>query len=291
MINTIDSFSFTRTPVSSGQSYSETLRTQRQQAKDTSLKLKKLKYSFKSISSKILRSKTSAAARQAAGQAKREVIRLKWEKRNGDHDSEEIDAAIAHAKAIERVAKKKVKHLEEEERAEAAGKADGITEGVDPQEEADPQDDTSLQDEMQDTQYAAQDVMAAACQQPAMADITNEMLSDMTEEMQQMQEEMGLGELSDALLATSDEVDPEDLKMLKIKHRNKEMRDIAKADAEYLKSLFSHYEKMKQEAACSSGQSGAAPSGGTVFSADSAGSMPVVTATVAAAPMVVDVSV
>lgn len=264
MVNAIDSFTFTRTAatVSSQQSYSETLRTQRQQAKDTSLKLKKLKYSFKSISSKILRSKTSTAAKQAVRQAKREVARLKWEKRNGDHDSEEIDAAITHAKAIERVAKKKVKHLEEEERAEAAGK-NSITEGVDPQEEADIADDTAQQDEMQDAQHAS-DVMAVVCEQPAIEDVAEEMLSDMTEEMEQLQEEMGLGDLSDALLSASDEVDPEDLKLLKIKHRNKEMRDIAKADADYLKAMFS---------------------------ANSGGSMPAVTAGVPAPAMVVDVSV
>ena len=37
------------------------------------------------------------------------------------YDSEEIEAAISHAKAIERVAKKKVRHLEEEELAKACG--------------------------------------------------------------------------------------------------------------------------------------------------------------------------
>lgn len=291
MVNAIDSFTFTRTAatVSSQQSYSETLRTQRQQAKDTSLKLKKLKYSFKSISSKILRSKTSTAAKQAARQAKREVARLKWEKRNGDHDSEEIDAAITHAKAIERVAKKKVKHLEEEERAEAAGK-NSITEGVDTQEEADIPDDTAQQDEMQDAQHVS-DVMAVVCEQPAIEDVAEEMLSDMTEEMEQLQEEMGLGDLFDALLSASDEVDPEDLKLLKIKHRNKEVRDIAKADADYLKAMFSHYEKMKENAAGGSGQNTAVPSGVTAFSANSGGSMPVVTAGVPAPAMVVDVSV
>ena len=54
--------------VTSSLSYSESLRDQRQQTKNTTLALKKLKYQFKSISSKILRSKTSQAAKQAAGQ-------------------------------------------------------------------------------------------------------------------------------------------------------------------------------------------------------------------------------
>ena len=33
--------------------------------------------------------------------------------------------------------------------------------------------------------------------------------------------------------------------MMKIKHRNKEMKDIVKADAEYLKAVFDRLEKMK----------------------------------------------
>ena len=114
--------------VTSSLSYSESLRNQRQQTKNTTLALKKLKYQFKNISSKILRSKTSQAAKQAAGQARREIMRLKRQKQNSDSDSdsEEIDAAIAHAQAMERVAKKKAKHLEEEEMVKAAG---GIWQG------------------------------------------------------------------------------------------------------------------------------------------------------------------
>ena len=111
--------------VTSTLSYSESLRNQRQQTKNTTLALKKLKYQFKSISSKILRSKTSQAAKQAAGQARREIMRLKRQKQNSDSDSdsEEIDAAIAHAQAMERVAKKKAKHLEEEEMMKAAAES------------------------------------------------------------------------------------------------------------------------------------------------------------------------
>lgn len=112
--------------VTSTLSYSESLRNQRQQTKNTTLALKKLKYQFKNISSKILRSKTSQAAKQAAGQARREVLRLKRQKQSGNYDDDEIEAAINHAKAMERVAKKKAKHLEEEELAKAAG---GIWQG------------------------------------------------------------------------------------------------------------------------------------------------------------------
>ena len=82
------------------QSYSDTLRMQKQQSNATALKLKKLKYHFKNISSKILSSKTSVTARQVASQARREVLRLNREKQNEKYDSEEIEAAITHAKAM-----------------------------------------------------------------------------------------------------------------------------------------------------------------------------------------------
>ena len=57
-------------------------------------------------------------------------------------------------------------------------------------------------------------------------------------------EEIGLEQLSDTA-ASSGDMDPEDLKMMKIKHRNKEMKDIVKADAEYLKAVFDNLEKSK----------------------------------------------
>ena len=80
------------------QSYGESLRAQRQKAKDTSLSLKKLKYQFKSLSTKILRSKTSLAARQAAGQARREILRLKSQKQSGKYDNEERRHFVQHCR-------------------------------------------------------------------------------------------------------------------------------------------------------------------------------------------------
>ena len=55
--------------IDSTQSYGERIRIQRQKAQATALKLKKLKYRFKSLSAKIIRSKTSYDAKQVAGQA------------------------------------------------------------------------------------------------------------------------------------------------------------------------------------------------------------------------------
>lgn len=295
--------------VTSSLSYSESLRNQRQQTKNTTLALKKLKYQFKNISSKILRSKTSQAAKQAAGQARREVLRLKRQKQSGNYDDDEIQAAIDHAKAMERVAKKKAKHLEEEELAKAAG---GICQGdrISEEETKDVQDaeaeNAQNEEEMSAEgsadevsgdlsayEYAGNEAYAgdsydisdyialgmdafyaqAGDFMSEMSDFTSEMMQEMSDSLRDLMEEMGLDGLSDTAVSVDREMDPADLKMMKIKHRNKEMKDIVKADAEYLKAVFDHLEKMKDNVVIPTGNAGAVSSGmtGTSFSADAVG--------------------
>lgn len=238
------------------QSYGKMLRTQRQQAKDTALKLKKLKYHFKDISSKILRSKTSTTARQVASQARREVLRLKREKQNGSYDNEEIDAAITHAKAMERVAKKKVKHLEEEEMAKASG---GLCAGSLVEEEETEKicedkyesvdNSADITDNYRNEQKYSQILDEISAIFSDMDELTTEMFEEISGEMKEMFEDMEFDELSDELLSVKGDMDPADLKAMKMKHRNKEMKDIVKADAEYLKAVFDHLEKIKDSGA------------------------------------------
>ena len=303
--------------VTSSLIYSESLRDQRQQTKNTTLALKKLKYQFKNISSKILRSKTSQAAKQAAGQARREVLRLKRQKQNSDSDSEEIEAAIAHAQAMERVAKKKAKHLEEEEMVKAAG---GIWQGdrICEEETKDVQDaeaENAQNEEEMSAEGSADEVSGAlsAYEYAAdsydisdyidlgmdefyaqagdfmseMSDFTSEMMQEMSDSLRDLMEEMGLDVESDTVVSVNREMDPADLKMMKIKHRNKEMKDIVKADAEYLKAVFDRLEKMKDNPVIPSGGGVSLSAGysGTSFSADAAG----IGAQVAPAP-VIDIS-
>ena len=300
--------------VTSSLSYSESLRNQRQQTKNTTLALKKLKYQFKNISSKILRSKTSQAAKQAAGQARREVLRLKRQKQNSDSDSEEIDAAIAHAQAMERVAKKKAKHLEEEEMVKAAG---GICQGdrISEEETKDVQDaeaENAQNEEEMSAEGSADEVSGdlSAYEYAAdsydisdyidlgmdefyaqagdfmseMSDFTSEMMQEMSDSLRDLMEEMGLDVEADTVVSVNREMDSADLKMMKIKHRNKEMKDIVKADAEYLKAVFDHLEKMKDNVVIPTGggMSLSAGSSGTSFSADAAG----IGAQVAPAPVI-----
>ena len=91
--------------------------------------------------------------------------------------------------------------------------------------------------------------------------------------MRDIMDEMGMDELSDTMLSVKKDIDPADLKMMKIKHRNKEMKEIVKADAEYLKAVFDRLEKMKDNPVIPSGggMSLSAGSSGTFFSADAAG--------------------
>lgn len=247
--------------ITSSQSYAEQLRVQRQQTQATSLKLKKLKYRFKNISSKIIRSKTSYAAKQVAGQARREVLRLKNEKKQSGEDSAELDAAIAHAKAMERVAKKKAKHLEEEEMIKVSGgpcadrlveeeekleDTNNVSEVISSQEAGYEQEQELSYDEMAKMMSElSENIQAMIENMQAMSEAMSQDMESMTEDMQDLLEDVGLGELTEAITPSGEEMDPEDLKQLKIKHRNKEMQEIAKADAEYLKTIFDILEKEK----------------------------------------------
>lgn len=104
-------------------SYAESLRKARTQKKNTSQKLKKLRYSYKSISSQLIRSRTSVEASKVARKARRQLVMLKGKRlhESGKYDSNELEAAISHAQAMVRVARKKVKHLQEEELMKVRG--------------------------------------------------------------------------------------------------------------------------------------------------------------------------
>lgn len=266
--------------ISSLQTYSDSLRSQRNKAKDTTNTLKTLKYQYKNISSKILRSKTSANANQVASQARREVLRLKRQKLSKDADVEELEAAITHAKSMERIAKKKARHLQEEEMAKAAmlnhpedeehitsASDNGYTDDADFDETANEEyasgeenysDDLSeeavygeessyeaVYDDAMYSQLAEEYDAVYEVADAAMLDMM-ELMDDFNESMQDLMEEMGLDELLDTFETIKKDLTPEELKEITIKHRNKEMKDMVKADADYLKVIF---DKMSRSAA------------------------------------------
>ncbi len=268
-------------------SYANQLKTSRNKAKDASLEKKKFQYSFKKISSQIVRSKTSVSARKAVQAARREVMRLKRLKGNSDYDEEELQLAIDHAKAMEKVAKKKVAHLEQEEMVERAHSGAGaameeIQEEKEEEKAENPEEEnseeyaddesldvdadydatdyeavySSLQQEISESRYEMQlqmEEMAAEIAEnaetaaEASTDSMSQLMDEFSEEMSEMLEDLDLTELAETMYAPDPNMSEDDLKMLKIKHRGKEMKEIAEADKEYLKGLMEH-EKNKQAA-------------------------------------------
>ena len=209
-------------------------------------------YNFHSVTSKIRQAKTSASAGRAVLSAKRKIQELKRKLANSDADPDEITFALNHAKRIERVAKKKQRHLEMEEmitrtqkRDEAIGKTEQAAEDLAmakrDQLEDKLTDKQSELDEMQtamfveaieklkETQSEISDDMIAA---------VDEMIESMTEEEQEMLSEMS--EMLENMEILDPHMSEEDLKKLKTKHRNAENKEIVKADADYWKSMMKH---------------------------------------------------
>lgn len=227
-------------------------------------KMKKLQYNFKLISSQIMRAKTSSRASQAVSSAKRMVAQLRRKRRSGEYDDEELEAAIAHAQAMERVAKKHVKYLQQEELAERSGQ---IREEIIPEEEqkpaeADPSKDLSgMTDEFSEDPTELSKEFSEEMDQirqelaESLAEIPEEFSEEMAQLMQEYadmmsesMEDLG-GDLLESLSGFDTDMSPEDLKALKQKHRAKEMQEIAKADAKYLKAIFEKYAADRQQAA------------------------------------------
>ena len=83
-------------------------------------------------------------------------------------------------------------------------------------------------------------------------DITNEMISGITEGMEEMLDAIEeLNDFMNELAENVTDMDPEDIRTMTIKHRNREMKEITKADADYLKAMFEHYENIKAEGSMS----------------------------------------
>ena len=231
----------------------EGIRSQRSKSEDTKLQLKKLRYSFKSISSKLLRCKKSTNAKQIVSEARREVQRLKRQRQSKGTDDEELQNAITHAERMVRVAKKKARHLEEEELVKEKGTKGGIC-----LEEPDEKDieDEKIEDEEIEGEDSLDDISEEEIyydeeldieeQNPDMSSLMDEsmelmesFMEDFNEDMKELMEDMGLEDLFEDIGAyPGKEMDPADIKLMKIKHRNSEMKDIVKADADYLKSVF-----------------------------------------------------
>ncbi len=236
--------------ISSAQAFATTIRESRIKSKETSNEVKKLQYNFKDISSQILRSKTSLSAKQAASKARREVLRLRRAKAVGLYDEEEVDAALEHARSMERVAKKKAAHLQQEElihitdKEEDANTAEELKELPGKPEEDEEQD---VLDEL------------TTVEQPEIEQQTDELMQEMSDLMSEQMEDMleNMDMLTEMSSVPKDMTEA-DYKKLVTRHRTDEMKEMAEADREYLKYIFEKYQKMKNGGAGVSGSSAGA---------------------------------
>ena len=233
----------------------EAVRAGRVNAQDKQTQVKQLRYSYKAVSAQILRSKTSAAAKQAVGKAMREVVRLKRLRQSGEYDEEELQSAILHAQAMERAAKKKAAHLQQEEMIEACSDEDSpaavpeeeknASVDSDGQNEAE-QEDVIREPERQEMNRQQMEELVIQMAEKYQINAGKEELQMLTESMdelwssmQELLEETGFEDLAESTFGgTVRKMAPEDLKLLKLKHRTAELKEMTKADCEYLKAQF-----------------------------------------------------
>lgn len=233
--------------------------------KSSKKKTKKLQYNYKEISARILQTQNSGSAREVLILAKGRLALLRQKAKGGEYDDRELQAAIEHAEKMERTARKKMRHLQEEERAAHGGfcQEEPLQEEDEPvmgQEETAPEDGDSecLQQEARQEISRRQQEMMREQQK-----IMQELMENTQRELAELSD---MEELSDALGGGTGaaDLDPRELKELKTKHRLEEQREIMEADMLYLKAYFQKLAQEKQESAAggySSGDSGSESGG------------------------------
>lgn len=203
-------------------------------------KKKRLGYNFKRVSTHIMAAKTPLFAGKAVREARSSVVTLLMKKMSGDYDDREVDSALEHARKMERVAKKRRKHMEEEERAKQTGSC-MVEEEV----------ETAEEEEKTENEKQAKE--------------NEQRLDEMAKELKRLMEEseQALKELAQELTdASYEDMDPKQLENMKRRHRAQELREIMEADLKYLKALFDRLSREKQESMSgSSWDNSNAPSG------------------------------
>lgn len=200
-------------------------------------------YSYKRLSTQLMRTKTSVNAGQLALRAREQVGTLRRKLASGDYDEQELRNAIMHAESMARIAKKRMKHLKEEEDAKEKGSFCETD-----WEKEDESDMQTLLEEM-----PTEDM--AEISQEEMEQMLRELQSEMEELMKEVEEECGLEDLDELMPSANMNMDSDDLEKLKKKHRAEELREILEADMKYLKAVFDRLAKEKQKGASFGGGS------------------------------------
>ena len=209
-------------------------------------KPKRLRYNFKRLSNQIMQSKSSMNAKQLTTKTKFQIVDLRLKLGSGDYDYTEIHNALKHAERIARVAKKKLKHLQEEEYYQKIGGK------LTAQED----------EEMENDSEALTDIDTSGMSQEEMERLMKQIQEEMKKIEEEIEEAMDSQDFLDEFMQGFDEdMSPKDLEALKKKHRAEEMRDIMEADLEYLKAFFDKLSKEKEEGASGSYDSASESSG------------------------------
>lgn len=208
-------------------------------------KKKRLQYNFKTMSAQIMQAKTSGNASQAAARARRQIAVLQKNMKSEEYDADEIKNAINHAKSLERVARKRVKHLQQEEALKKNGNP-----------------------YLSDMEEAVEEITAEEMDAEEMLKVSEEELKRLMRELQEAMKEAeseadskasSLNPEDNLTEIVLEDLDALGLEQLKKKHRSDELREIMEADMKYLKALFDKLAKEKQQAA----------NGGSIGSSDS----------------------
>ena len=198
---------------------------------------KRLPYNFKQISRQIMQAKTPDAARSLIAKVQVKLSGLYKKLRSGEYGDSEVAAAIIHAAAMERIAKRKVRHLEEEEAAERGSGAANA-----PGEEGESGEKDELRENLEGNEA-----------------ISGEMMRKIMQEIEEMEEEIAgetLSELQDMISCAGKDMSKEEIEEIRRKHRNEEERQLTNADLKYLRALFHRLEQEKKQASSGAGDFG-----------------------------------
>ena len=190
---------------------------------------KRLPYNFKQLSRQISQDKTSDSARSLVSKMQAKLSWLYKKLKTGEYSEREVSAAIIHAAAMERIAKRKVKHLEEEEAAENGGGIGSAGE---------------------DEEIYGKDELKESMEENS--EIFDEMMRRMMEEIEELEKELAedaMSEMQDMLSCSPGDLSEEEIDELKRKHRNSEEKQLTKADLRYLNALFDGLEQEKRQLA------------------------------------------
>ena len=208
-------------------------------------KKNKPKYNYKLISAAILRAKTPSSASMAAMKARKKLGELLQSVNTDGSSDPDIRAAIIHVKKMELIAKRKEKHLEQEQLADQ-----GLSStGEDKTEETLDEDkgmelEESIAGEFDEVTSQIEEELSNLSQE--MAEKAMEEFTELTMEMLKSAQKI-MEEEMPALEGFEDvsHMSQEDVEELKRKHRNDELRDITKADMDYLKAKFYRLQQEK----------------------------------------------